>query len=147
MCVYTLQRINYSYMKKLKYLAISPVLAAMPFVAAAQTVDSGGQTTGFLNSILNFINAVLIPFILGVAFLIFVWGMFQYFIAGGSNEEAKEKGKSLLTYAILGFVVILVFWGIVNLVTDATGLEGQTLQGVPTVNVGGGGGGGGGGAP
>lgn len=134
MCVYTLQRIILvnSYMKNIKYFALSSVLA-LPVLAGAQTFG-GAEASGFLNSILTFINGVLIPFILGVAFLLFVWGMFQYFIAGGANEEAKEKGKSLLTYAILGFVVIIVFWGVINLLVDATGLEGGNLEGVPKVN-------------
>ena len=59
-----------------------------------------------------------IPFILGVAFLVFVWGMFQYFIAGGANEESKEKGKSLMVWATLGFVLVIIFWGVVNLVAQ-----------------------------
>jgi hypothetical protein len=73
----------------------------------------------------------LIPFILAVAFLFFVYGVFQYFIAGGANEEKKEQGKSLITYAILGFVVIIVFWGIINLLAGATSLEGQDINNVP----------------
>jgi hypothetical protein len=115
-------------MNKIKYFALSSTLAFLPMMAAAQDatyeLDSSGNLEGFLSSILDFINGVLIPFILGVAFLLFVWGMFQYFIAGGANEEAKEKGKSLLIYAILGFVIIIVFWGVINLLSSATGLDG-----------------------
>jgi hypothetical protein len=120
-------------MKHIKYFALSSFLA-LPVLASAQTLDDAGALTGFLDSILTFINSVLIPFILGVAFLLFVWGMFQYFIAGGANEEAKEKGKSLLIYAILGFVIIIVFWGVVNLLSNATGLGNETLDNVPKVN-------------
>ena len=110
-------------MKNIKYFALSSTLAFVPVLAGAQTIDDEDNLQGFLGSILEFINAVLIPFILGVAFLLFVWGMFQYFIAGGANEEAKEKGKSLLIYAILGFVIIVVFWGVINLLSSATGLD------------------------
>ncbi len=70
----------------------------------------------------------MIPFIIGLAFLFFVWGIFQYFIAGGANDEAKAKGRSLMIYATLGFVIILVFWGIVNLLVSGLGLTGDAGQ-------------------
>lgn len=122
-------------MKNIKYLALSSFLA-LPSLAGAAEIDEAGDLDTFFGSILDFINGVLIPFILGVAFLLFVYGMFQYFIAGGANEEAKEKGKSLLIYAILGFVVIIVFWGVVNLLTSATGLDGEDLDSTPVFNPG-----------
>lgn len=122
-------------MKNIKYLALSSFLA-LPLLttAAGPEFDGGasGDASTFLGSILDFINDVLVPFILGIAFLLFVWGMFQYFIAGGANDEAKEKGKSLLTYAIIGFVVIIVFWGIINLLTSATGLDNPDPVTAPT---------------
>lgn len=101
-------------------------LAPAAFVSAADAFKPQG--TPFqesLNNIVDFTNDVLIPFIVGIGFLVFVWGMFQYFIAGGANDEAKEKGKSLMIYATLGFVLIIVFWGVVNLIADSTGLEGD----------------------
>lgn len=108
-------------MKKIGYLVTSSFFA-LPLLASAQLADQAGGGGGFqvlLTNILNFTNTVLIPFIVGIGFLVFVWGMFQYFIAGGANDESKEKGKSLMIYATLGFVLIIVFWGIVNLLTGS----------------------------
>lgn len=105
-------------------------LAPVAFVFA-QLVDPGGGGGRFellLANILEFTNTVLIPFIIGIGFLVFVWGMFQFFIAGGANEEAKEKGKSLMIYAMLGFLLIIVFWGIINLLATSIGLEGETID-------------------
>ena len=121
-------------MKNIKYFALSSFMA-LPMMSSAADFGGDGDLTTFLDSILVFTNDVLIPFILGIAFLLFVWGMFQYFIAGGANEEAKEKGKSLLIYSILGFVLIIVFWGIINLLAGSTGLDDGTLEDglVPTV--------------
>ena len=106
---------------------------ALPVVVAAQAVGladdgSGGQFGTLLVELLDFTNKTLIPFILGIGFLVFVWGMFRYFIAGGANDEAKEQGKSLMVYATLGFVLVIVFWGIVNLVATSTGLSGKSLN-------------------
>lgn len=122
-------------MKKFGYLFGSAATFALPFMASAQIADGGsaGAFQDLLTNILTFTNDVLIPFIIGIGFLVFVWGMFQFFIAGGSNEEAKEKGKSLMIYATLGFVLIIVFWGVINLVASSTGLEGESISDTPTI--------------
>ena len=110
-------------MKKIVYLLGSISILALPLVASAQFDPDGGDFGTLLSEILELTNTTLIPFILGIGFLVFVWGMFQFFIAGGANEEAKEKGKSLMIYATLGFVIIIVFWGVINLLTSSTGLD------------------------
>jgi uncharacterized membrane protein YidH (DUF202 family) len=124
-------------MKKIGYLVGSLATLAMPFAASAQIADSAsaGEFGTLLTNILTFTNTVLIPFIIGIGFLVFVFGMFQYFIAGGANEEKKEAGKSLMIYATLGFVLIIVFWGVVNLLTESTGLDGESVLNTPTVVV------------
>ena len=117
-------------MKKIAYHVAASSLLALPMLAGAQQFDpSGGEFGTLLGNILQFVNNVLIPFILGIGFLLFVWGMFQFFIAGGANDEAKEKGKSLMLYATLGFVLIIIFWGVINLIASSTGFGGQALDG------------------
>ena len=116
-------------MRRLQLFVSSTALFLFPTVfALAQRVDESNEFRGYLASITNFINGVLIPFIVGIGFLFFVWGMFQFFIAGGSNDEAKEKGKSLMIYATAGFVLIFIFWGVINLLSGATGLDDPTLE-------------------
>jgi len=112
----------------------------IPFAASAQGIaEVGGEGAGrfgeLLGDILTLTNNILIPFILGIAFLFFVWGMFRYFIFGGANDEAKEQGKSLMVYATLGFVLIIVFWGIVNLLASSTGLATDDSGGDPVGRV------------
>jgi len=107
-----------------------------PVLVFAQGIADGATAGPFqdlLENILVFTNNVLIPFIIGIGFLVFVWGMFRYFIVGGANEDAKEEGKSLMIYATLGFLLIIVFWGVVNLLTASTGLQGETLKNIPSV--------------
>lgn len=123
-------------MKKITYALASFSLLALPLATRAQiaTTGGGGQFETLLKNILVFTNDVLIPFIIGIGFLVFVFGMFQYFIVGGANDEKKESGRSLMIYATLGFVLIIVFWGIINLLTSSTGLEGDKLDDIPKVN-------------
>lgn len=120
-------------MKKIGFLAGSTSMLLLPVMALAAV--TGGSTfdpnaTAFsdsLDNILTFINSFLIPFIIGVGFLAFVWGMFKYFILGGANEDSKESGKQLMIWATLGFVMIIIFWGIVNLFATSTGLSGDDI--------------------
>ncbi len=114
------------------------LMLLLPVVSFAQGLGGGDPSAGdignVLEDILNFIDRVVIPFILSIGFLVFVWGMFKYFIQGGANDEAKESGKSLIMYAIAGYVVILAFWGIVNIISNGLGLE-DTLRDVPESNL------------
>jgi len=89
-----------------------------------------------ISTIIEFINSIIIPAILAIAFLAFVWGMVKYFIIGGADDGAKAQGKSLMLYAIAGFVAILIFFGLVNIVANGLGLTNSTVTPPPGVSVG-----------
>lgn len=113
-------------MKRIICSLSTTALLALPAVINAQNSGfqaSGGKFGDLLKNILRFANDVLIPFIIGIGFLVFVYGMFKYFIAGGQNEDKQKEGKDLMIYATLGFVLIIVFWGVVNLLASSTGLD------------------------
>jgi len=65
----------------------------------------GGGFETLLVSILKFSNNILIPFILG------------------ASDDQKEKGKNLAIYSVLAFVLVIVFWGIINLIVGTLGLS------------------------
>ena len=123
-------------MKRFTYV-LAALLVAVPSVTSAQLADGSSSTPlgEMLRNILQFSNDVLIPFIIGIGFLAFVWGMFQYFILGGSNDESREKGRKLMVSATFAFVIIIVFFGFINMLTNSSGLEGETLQNIPEVPI------------
>ena len=123
-------------MKKILLLPVF-ALVLLPAMASAQiTVDgTGGPLAEMLRNILTFGNEVVIPFIIGIGFLAFVFGMLQYFIFGGASDESREKGKKLMISSTIAFVVIIIFFGAINLLTTTTGLEGQKIKNVPQVTV------------
>lgn len=124
-------------MKKVIYTLTSGTLLALPAVINAQNgfQPDGGEFGDLLTDILRFANDILIPFIIGIGFLVFVYGMFKYFIAGGADESKREDGKKLMIYATLGFVLIVVFWGVVNLLASSTGLDNDDLENRPEIQV------------
>lgn len=76
----------------------------------------------FVITFAEFLNNVIIPFLIGIAFLIFVVNVIRYFVIGGGEPESREKARMLATYALLGFTFILILWGIVNMLTSSLGL-------------------------
>ncbi len=113
--------------------AITPV-----FVFAAESFGVLGQ---FVITVMNFISLVLVPFLFAVALLAFIWGMFNYFILGGADEGKRAQGKSLALWAIIGFVLAVTIWGIVNLLSSglfsglgSTGTQKENVQNLPRVN-------------
>ena len=58
----------------------------------------------------------LLPFLFTIFFVTFMWGAFTYVIAGGPDEEAKERGKALLMYALLGFLFMVLLWSVANVI-------------------------------
>ncbi|MCA9367998.1 hypothetical protein KC887_07115 [Candidatus Kaiserbacteria bacterium] len=113
---------------------VIPALAfiVVPGVTHAQSGTPNQSITTLLQNIITFSDSTLIPFILGLGFLFFVWGMFRYFIVGAADEGSRDKGKNVLIYAVVGFVAIIIFWGVINLLTSSSGFSGQTLQNIPT---------------
>ena len=79
----------------------------------------------------KFIN-LLVPVIFAIAFIVFIWGIFTYFIAGGANDEQRQKGRQLAFWGIVGFAIMVSVWGLINLVTNSLGLSGQARPCLPT---------------
>ena len=81
----------------MKKIGVSLVVFLAPLLAlAAETSDSTGDFGAigkFVGNISGFINNTLIPLLFGVALLVFLWGIFKYFILGGGDEGKREEGK------------------------------------------------------
>lgn len=103
-------------------------LAALtPALALAQY----GAINNEISKVITFINNVLIPLVFAIALLFFIWGMFKLFIY--KNAEEAEEGKKLALYAVIGFVLMVSIWGIVNLIANGLGFSGEQIQNIPTV--------------
>jgi len=119
----------------MRTFGISTLLATVvltPVIALAQF----GEINSFLNDISTFINGTLIPLVFAVALLVFIYGVFQYFILGGGDEGKREEGRQLMLYAIVGFVVMVSIFGIVNLIAGGLGFsDDEDIQNIPNVPI------------
>ena len=114
---------NYMYAGAL-LLVLTPVMALAQF----------GEVNNFLGDVSSFINGTLIPLVFAVALLVFIYGVFKYFILGGGDESKREEGRNLMLYAIIGFVVMVSIFGIVNLIAGGLGFsDDEDIQNIPNV--------------
>jgi hypothetical protein len=102
------------------YYILAALLITAPGIALAQT----GSVQALLGGLGDFINSILIPLLLGIAFLFFVINAVRFFVIGGSSDEGQERAKNLALYGIATFVFILSFWGIVNVLAGGIGISG-----------------------
>lgn len=114
-------------MKKLfKFGSIISLLAFSPFTTFAQSgeVFMENAPTGLAAIIyqLQVILNTIIPVLISLGVVYFIWGVIQYVIAGG--EEAKTKGRDQIIYGIIGLAVIIGMWGLVNIITNTFVPEG-----------------------
>lgn len=121
------------------------VMGAAPVVALAQVsfggasatdctygAGGGGTLFGLLCRIGQLLNAV-VPVLIALGVLYFVWGVVQYVIA--SDEEAKKAGRNRIIFGIIGLAVIIGLWGLVSLLRNTFGLNNQTNVTLPTVPI------------
>lgn len=101
-------------------------------VAFAQAIDpttdqpaiigflSGGQT-GLRGIVLTIVNFFL-TFLGLLAVIMVIYGGFLY-VGSGGNEESVNKAKKILLYALIGIVVIIVSFALVNTILGAASTD------------------------
>ena len=105
-------------MKYMYYFYFSMILGALylPLVTHAQTIQV------FAVALTGFLASVVVPFLLGVAFFFFVINVIRYFIVESDDVSKRANAKNLALYGVMAFVIILIFWGLVNLFVGFIGL-------------------------
>jgi len=115
-------------MKKL----ITGALLALPTITFAQGAFAGLQSlaTGFGGLV-----STLIPIVMGLAVLVFFWGLVKY-ISSTSDESSKLDGKNLMIWGMIALFVMVALWGILGWFQNELGLTGTiTTSAPPTFTV------------
>ncbi|MFA6042907.1 MAG: hypothetical protein WCV85_04810 [Patescibacteria group bacterium] len=109
--------------RKLLAGAISVGVLALPFAASAITIENVGGTLTLGSADLKQTVLNIITFVLGllglIAVIMILYGGFIWLTAGG-NEDKVSSAKRIISSAIVGLVVILISWAIVNFVVKST---------------------------
>lgn len=75
-----------------------------------------------INKITTEILNPVIYLLFGLATVVFIWGIIQYVLAGGSPQQA-EQGKKTMLYGIIGLFVMASAFGIVSILCNFFGVS------------------------
>jgi phosphotransferase system glucose/maltose/N-acetylglucosamine-specific IIC component len=84
------------------------------------------EATSFVAKLNEVIIFPTIALLMAVAFLIFIWGCFEYFI-NAANEEGRKNGVKNITFGIIGLVIMVSAFAILSIFTGTFGL-GEELR-------------------
>ena len=110
-------------LKKLKYLII-PALMFSPLIVAAQQTSRGWSGIG-INKLISEAQALLdrlVPLLIGLALLLFLWGVFRFMLARGGSEDERKEGRQFMLWGLIALFVMVSVWGLV-------GILGETILG------------------
>jgi|SRR3989344_2152457 len=110
----------------MKYKIILPLFAlALPIFTYAQTFED------FLKDIKRWLG-LLLPILMGVALLVFLWGL-VIFIAKSADETARSEGRQRMIWGIIALFVAVSIWGLVNFISESTGIDQGTAPSAPQI--------------
>ena len=100
-----------------KLLSLS--VLGLPAVSLAA---SGVSFRALVDNSVSLANSIVIPLIFTFASLSFLWGIYQYFILGGADEEKRTEGRKFALWGIITIVIMLSTWGLVSTFQRTFGL-------------------------
>ncbi len=98
--------------------------AAFPALAALVLVPVLADAAGILDTI-NVVNRVLraiVPMLITVALIVFIWGLIKYLMDVG-NEEKRKQGIQLMLWGVVAIFVMSSVWGLVRLLQNTFSVQ------------------------
>lgn len=92
---------------------------------------TGGNIACIANTVLVIINNILVPVLFAIAFIVFLYGIAKAYIFSLGSDDVS-KGHKLMLWGVIGFVVMISIWGLVNVVANTFGLGGAFAPPTPT---------------
>ncbi len=104
--------------KKYSVWIAGAVFVVMPAVVFAQQQNTSSTQTipSILGTIARILNDAVIPLVIGLAFVVFLWGIFKYVTA--ASLEGKAGAKETIIYGLIGLFIMLAAWGLVKILID-----------------------------
>jgi len=81
----------------------------------------------FISNVNKLIINPLIIFLFALAVVYFLYGVFE-FISNQDNEEAKTKGKSHMIWGVIGIVIMMGVFTILNMIINTFNIQGINPQ-------------------
>lgn len=110
-------------MKKISGITLSSVLSLSAFALPMVTFAQGGGVRQLIQMVGGIVQA-LIPIVIGLAVLVFLWGVLNYVIK--SDDPGKKEAKDFMLWGIIALFVMVSVWGLVNILRDTLDLNPAT---------------------
>jgi len=108
-------------------IALAAVLLS-PIISFAATTDFKSLVSGITTGIL----APLIPLIIGLAVVVFLWGVLRFIVAAGDVKK-REEGRNFIIWGLIGITIMFSIWGLVKILTDTLNLD-KTPPAIPQLS-------------
>lgn len=105
---------------KSKLVKIAPFAAlVLPLIVAANINISWFTTAiGGIKAVLN----LVVPLIIALAVVVFLWGVLKFVTAAGDEEKRKE-GRGFIIWGLVGIAVMVLMWALIAWLTTVLGLQ------------------------
>lgn len=74
-----------------------------------------------VNYVICIIGASILPFIFGLAVLVFIYGVVQY-MAGAEEEAKREQGRQFIIWGLIALFAMVSVWGLVRVLNNTFGV-------------------------
>lgn len=76
----------------------------------------------FLANAYEVVVQPVIFLVFGIAFVVFIWGL-VVFIKDKDSEEGRETGKRNIVWGIVGMLIMVSVFGIINIIAGTIGVK------------------------
>lgn len=70
-----------------------------------------------VTSLIDIIRGYIVPFIIALAIMFFLWGVFKT-VTAEDDAKKRQEGIAYITYGIIGIAVMISVWSLVYLLTS-----------------------------
>ncbi len=103
----------------------------IPAVSSAQTpADVCSAPLNNVSAVLNLLGCIirksLIPLLVLISVVVFIYGVVKY-IGGAGDSKNREEGRNFMIYGIVALFVMVSVWGFVSILQGTFGLSNSVL--------------------
>lgn len=101
------------------------VLATNPFEVPAANPFANPDDITTIGGLLNWVNTLLnavIPFLVGLAVLVIIYGVFGY-IRHAAEEEKRGEARMFVLWGVIGVFAMVSIWGFISILVNTLPLK------------------------
>jgi hypothetical protein len=76
-----------------------------------------------VGELIQFFNGAVIPLLFSLIFLVFLWGLVQYFFIKREDPKSRAEGLQFMLWGIIGMAVVVSMWGLTKMLLSSFGIN------------------------